>query len=188
MASDEIREKKQALRKKFLELRENLTEEEIKQKSEIIVEKISLLEEFRSAKNVLLYYPFRKEVNVLKLLDYKDKNFYFPIVNFASKELLLGKYNGKFLKNRLGIYEPKEKVDDSVLKIIDLIIVPGIVFDKNGYRIGYGGGYYDRLLKKIDTLSYGVCYDFQIVDSLPSQSTDVRVNYIISESYLIKIT
>lgn len=186
MAPNEITKEKQSLRKEFLKLREKLTDTEVEQKSKIIVEKISLLKEFKLAKNVLLYYPFRKEVDVLKLLIHKDKNFYFPIVDFSNKQLLIGKYNGKFIKNKLGIYEPEEKIDEKILEIIDIVIVPGVVFSKNGYRIGYGGGYYDKLLKKINTLSFGVCYDFQIIDFLPIKETDSKVNYIISESYFIK--
>lgn len=186
MASDEIREKKRALRKKFLEIRENLTDEEVKQKSKIIVEKISLMEDFKLAKSVLLYYPFRKEVDILELLNWKEKNFYFPVVDFVNKNILIGKYNGKFIKNKFGIYEPEERLCVDFLKTIDFVIVPGVIFDKNGYRIGYGGGYYDKLLKKIANLKCGVCYDFQIVDSLPIQETDVKVDYIISESFFIR--
>ncbi|MEN3013694.1 MAG: 5-formyltetrahydrofolate cyclo-ligase [Endomicrobiia bacterium] len=190
MATDEITEKKRILRKKILEIRESLSEKEVEKKSQIIIENIAKLERFKLAKNVLIYYPFKKEVNILKLMDDRSKNFFFPVVDFEKKELLIRKYNGEFVKNKFGIYEPKETQHSeipNIFEIIDFILVPGIAFDKKGYRLGYGGGYYDKLLKKTKTLSCGVGYDFQILDCLPVSKFDTYVDYVISETYFIKV-
>ena len=86
--------------------------------------------------------------------------------------------------------EPKKKFFRPVSpEDIDLVIVPGIAFDRSGERIGYGMGFYDRFLKKIrkDTSSIGLAYEFQIVDDIPSEETDVKVNKIITEKRVIKI-
>ncbi|MCS7230535.1 MAG: 5-formyltetrahydrofolate cyclo-ligase [Elusimicrobiota bacterium] len=190
MERDDKTEKKQFLRKKFLELREKLSDIEVKEKSSKVIERLVELEKFKLSKNILIYYPFKKEIDTLELLKYKNKNFYFPVIDFEHKELLIRKYNGKFVKNKFGIYEPTKLENDGdidSLEIIDFILVPGIVFDKRCFRIGYGGGYYDRLLKKAKSFSCGICYDFQIIDFLPVEEYDVRVSCVLSENFFIQV-
>ena len=69
---------------------------------------------------------------------------------------------------------------------LDLCIVPGIVFDKSGYRIGFGGGYYDRMLPSIQAPTLSICSDLQIVSSLPKESHDIPVDYLLSEAGIIR--
>jgi len=181
MNSELITIDKQKLRKKFLELRLKLDEKTKKQKDKKILKNLISLDEFKKAKNVMIYYPFKNEVNVLELIKiFKDKNFFFPVVNFKKKVLEIRRYNdGKFVKNKFGIFEPKGK---SLKKIkLDFIVVPGIVFDEKCFRIGFGGGYYDKFLKNVDCFACGVCYDFQIVKSLPVEKNDVKLDCVFSE-------
>ncbi len=175
---------KQILRKKFLELRLKLNKRTKSQNDKKIIKNLLALEEFKKAKNVMIYYPFKNEVDVLKLIKIcKDKNFFFPVVNFKKKILEVRKYNSEFIKNKFGIYEPKGK---NLKKInLDFIVVPGIVFDKRCYRIGFGGGYYDKFLKNVNCFKCGVCYDFQIVESLPTEKNDVKLNCVVSEERII---
>ncbi len=178
--------KKQLLRKKFLELRLKLDKRIKKQKDKKIIKNLLSLDEFKKAKDVMIYYPFKNEVDVLKLIKIcKDKNFFFPVVNFKKKILEVRKYNEKFVKNKFGILEPKAK---SLKRIkLDFVVVPGIVFDEKCFRIGFGGGYYDKFLKTVDCFTCGVCYDFQIVKSLPTIKNDVKLDCVISERRVIKL-
>lgn len=181
-----IIEQKQILRKKILQQRLALEQYEVETKSQKVIENLLSLKEFKTAQNIMIYYPFKNEVDVLPLIDIcKEKKFYFPIVNFEKKEIEIKKYNNKFIKNKFGIYEPVGKIFKNK-EIIDFIIVPGIVFDTKCYRLGYGGGYYDKFLKSLNKISCGVCYDFQIIDSLPVEDNDVQLNYVISENRIIK--
>ena len=84
-------------------------------------------------------------------------------------DLELGSYN---------ILEPK-KCRKCNLDDIDLIIVPGIVFDKQNNRIGYGGGFYDELLKRCKCLKIGIAFDFQIVDKIPADDRDIKVDKVV---------
>ena len=181
MNSELITIDKQKLRKKFLELRLKLDEKTKKQKDKKILKNLISLDEFKKAKNVMIYYPFKNEVNVLELIKiFKDKNFFFPVVNFKKKVLEIRRYNeGKFVKNKLGIFEPKGKSSKKIK--LDFIVVPGIVFDEKCFRIGFGGGYYDKFLKNVDCFACGVCYDFQIVKSLPVEKNDVKLDCVFSE-------
>ena len=104
-------------------------------------------ETYLQAKNVMLYYPTKYEIDLLALLD-DDKNFYLPKV--SGKDLLVCpfKRNEKVVLSSLKIKEPCSLPSNP--EILDLIIVPALMIDKNGYRLGYGGGYYDRFFAQND--------------------------------------
>lgn len=177
---NEVKKIKSELRKKYLLIRTQISKEATKQKTKKIINKIRSLKEFKKAKNVLLYYPFRNEVNVLPLLKVKNKNFYFPVVDFKNKQLIIRKNNKKFKKNKYGIFEPTEnKIYDN--SILDLAIIPGLVFDKRCYRIGYGGGYYDKFLKNSNLFTIGVCFREQIIKKIPKTKNDIRLNKVIHD-------
>lgn len=115
--------------------------------SKIFVEKIQTLEEYKSAKNIMLYYPLENEINLLGLLEDKNKMFYLPKI--SGENLLCCPYSkGDSLCE--SCFKTKEPVSDSVEKsLIDLVIVPALAVDKNNYRLGYGGGFYDRFLADV---------------------------------------
>ncbi|WP_194165585.1 5-formyltetrahydrofolate cyclo-ligase [Oceanobacillus sp. CFH 90083] len=87
-----------------------------------------------------------------------------------------------------GIKEPiPEKTKPIQSNVIDLLLVPGVVFDKDGYRIGYGGGYYDRMLADYTGATIALCSEQQIVDKIPRASYDLPVEQMITEERMIKI-
>lgn len=87
-----------------------------------------------------------------------------------------------------GLYEPIESVTEEVLKNkIDLIIVPGVAFNRDGYRIGFGGGYYDRYLRDYEDIKVSLAFNSQIVQTIPIESHDIPVNMILTEVETIKI-
>lgn len=102
-------------------------------------------ENYKIAKNVMLFYPKEYEVNLLSILDDK-KNFYFPRVKGEMLEVCPYKTGDNLLKSEFGVMEPCCDAVDP--KILDLVIVPALMIDKNGYRLGYGGGFYDRFLNE----------------------------------------
>ena len=165
---------KTELRTKFKELRKTL---DIKIKSHIILEKIKLSEIYSNAQNVMLFYPTKYEVDLLDLR-FGDKKIYFPKVD--GENLLVCPDNNDFIKSDFNILEPtSEAVDPNIL---DLVIVPALAVDKNHYRLGYGGGYYDRFLakySKIKTLT--PIFKESIIDELPKNSYDIKIDYIFSD-------
>ncbi len=85
-------------------------------------------------------------------------------------------------KGTFGILEPKPEAMHLVApEELDLVLVPGIAFDKRGYRLGYGGGFYDAFLAQTKMVKVGLAFDFQIVDLLPTREEDERVDLIVSE-------
>jgi 5-formyltetrahydrofolate cyclo-ligase len=165
---------KTELRTKIKNMRKTL---DVKSKSKVICHRILCSQIFVSSKNVMLFYPTKYEVDLLELLNC-DKNFYFPKVH--GEELLVCPNCEEFKKSALGIMEPCSKPVDS--SILDLIIVPALAVDMGHYRLGYGGGYYDRFLKNIKnaTTITPIFKEF-IFDELPKSEYDIKINYIYSD-------
>jgi len=144
----------------------------------IICKKIRQNAVYKSAQNVMLFYPLKNEVNLLPLLD-DDKNFYLPKV--CGEELLVCPFEkGDELKiSELKIFEPcTNPIQPDCL---DLVIVPALAADKNGFRLGYGGGFYDRFLGKISVKKF-VALPYQLLlKKLPVEKFDIPVDLVITD-------
>ncbi len=159
-----------------------LKEEEVRDSSLMIVKNLSKDRDFIRAKSVMTYIPIRKEVDPLVDMSIYDGKV-LAVPKIFKDELVPCLYKEPFVKSAYRTLEPKdcEKVD------IELCIVPGVCFDKHLYRIGFGKGFYDRFLaRNKHVFSIGICYDFQIVDSIERDPYDVKLNKIISENYVIE--
>ncbi|QXM05333.1 5-formyltetrahydrofolate cyclo-ligase [Crassaminicella indica] len=186
---------KKKLRQEILQKRKSLSEEIIYSRSEAIFHKLKLFNLYKNAKNIMVYISFRNEVNTSLIIEdllRSNKNVIIPISIPKTKELILSKLldpKKELKEGSYGILEPKEEYIRKVDKeLLDLILVPGVAFDKRGYRIGYGGGYYDRFLDKLSTNvpAIALAFDFQIVDKIPNDAFDYPVDYIITETQLIQ--
>jgi len=184
---------KQTLKQKIIEKRKSLTKEEIKEKSSKIKENLYSLDEFKEAKNIMAYVSFNSEVdtqNLIKELLDKEKNVIVPFVQKNSPILQLSELKSfnELEPKTLGILEPKDNfIREFNIKKLDLVIIPGIVFDQNGHRIGYGYGYYDRFLKKLSDKikKIGFACEFQLVNKIPEEIHDVPVNIVITENRVL---
>ncbi len=177
---------KGTIRKRMIEERDKMKPEKVKELSHIITEKLKCLNLWENINTVALYWPIRNEVDPRELypwLKEKNKRVYLPKI--AGSQLLFGVYEEDLETGKFGIKEPKEATVKA--KEIDLFIVPGVAFDYHGYRIGFGKGFYDRIIAK--SLPYqcfiGVCFQFQILYKLPTDPWDQKVHVIVSEQSLI---
>mgnify|MGYP001437148863 CR=1 FL=1 len=185
---------KQTLKSEISEKRKALSKEEIKEKSSKIKENLYSLEEFKKAKNILFYVSFNDEVDtheiIKELLANKEKNIIVPYVVKNNPILQLSEIKNfnELEPKTWGILEPKDEfIRKFDIENVDLVIIPGIVFDQNGHRIGYGYGYYDRFLKKLDknVVKIGFGFEFQIVDKIPEEKHDVPVDIMVTEKRVI---
>mgnify|MGYP001353627139 FL=1 len=185
---------KQTLKSEIFEKRKALSKEEIKEKSNKIKEKLFSLPEFKDAKNILFYVSFNDEVDtheiIKELLANKEKNIIVPYVVKNNPILQLSEIKNfnELEPKTWGILEPKDEfIRKFDIENVDLVIIPGIVFDQNGHRIGYGYGYYDRFLKKLDknVVKIGFGFEFQIVDKIPEEKHDVPVDIMVTEKRVI---
>lgn len=167
-----------SIRKKHLEIRKNLDCESASRK---IVSKISELSLFRDSDNILIYYPLKYEINLLELVkNFQDKKFYFPKV--FEGEILVCPYDGSFKKGAFNILEPCSSPVLN-LSVINLAFVPALAVDKNLYRVGYGGGYYDRLLseKEFRAKTIVPLYRELLVEKIETEKFDLPVDYVITD-------
>ncbi len=178
---------KKQIRKKMLEIRNNIGFEIKKQKDERITNSFIELLKKRKAKSVLLYASFGSEVDTWRIFDYCIANSIktaFPKVKDRDLELCWVDRPECLDRGYKSILEPKEgKIAN--LQEIDLIAVPGIDFDKKCFRIGYGGGFYDRLLSFSHGLAVGLAYEEQIIDEIPIEPFDKKVDLIITDERMI---
>jgi len=186
-----MKEIKSKIRRQLLSKRKQLSEKERLRLSLEISAKILNLPEYQRAKTVLLYYSFQNEVNTLGLIESTlqlKKNLLLPVSLFEShslearqiKNLKNDLYLGKF-----GIKEPLQKCKTFSEKMIDLIIIPGVGFNLNGARLGYGKGFYDRFLKKCTGKFVGICFECQISNNINSEPHDVNMHKVITEKKCI---
>jgi len=183
---------KETLKSEILEKRKNLSKEEIKEKSSIIKKKLYSLAEFKKSKNILFYVSFNNEVDTIgiikELLNGNSKKIIVPYVEKDNPILQLSELKNidELKEGSFGILEPK-KIRKFDAEKVDLVIVPGIAFDKNGHRVGYGYGYYDRFLKNLNVTKIGFAFDFQLVNKIPNGKHDVAMDVVITESRIIKV-
>jgi 5-formyltetrahydrofolate cyclo-ligase len=184
--------RKEYLRQTILQKRNSLSKEEKELKDRAIKEHLFGLNEFQKAKIIFFYFSFGSEAATQKMIREclsAQKRIFLPAVNRDKKELLWAEVQDfKTLKpGPYGILEPSQNFKELAVEKIELVIVPGIAFDRYGFRLGYGGGYYDRFLCILPprVAKIGLAYELQIVEEIPCEEQDYPVDKIITEAKII---
>lgn len=186
---------KERLRRTYIEKRDNLSREEIMSKSRSIEERLFENVGYRESTSILFYVSFRSEVNTLPLLKKaieEGKRVLVPVTDKERKVLHIAHLESisALKESTYGIREPSLTSSGSIsYQEIDLVMVPGVIFDERGYRVGYGGGYYDRLLVQLreDVLRIGLAFEVQLVERLSPEVHDQPVHMIITEERTLYI-
>ncbi len=173
---------KNELRQKAKNIRKTLNTKVL---SNLIYAKLITLPEYKKSKNICTYYSFRDEVITENYFEDKTKNWFIPKMD--GENLAVCPYDeNKIEIHKYNIKEPKTTPINP--EIIDLIIVPALAADKNGYRIGYGKGYYDRLLKKIpNTKKIIILFSDLLFDNIFPDSHDEKCDIIITDEKIHRI-
>lgn len=185
LPSNRTKKKKQEMRATMKQTLRRLGPVERVEKSKAIMERIRNHQAFRDAKVVMFYYPIQNEPDLRPLIDEckHEKTVILPVAH--RKEIEMRIYTDK-AHMRVGHFGVPEPTGEIFVGNPDLIIVPGIAFDKDLNRLGRGGGYYDRFLKRFaQATKFAVAYDFQIVKRVPSASFDFRMDGIFTDSSVI---
>lgn len=187
-------QKKELIREKMLKQRSEIEQAKINCWSNQIKNNFFKLPNLDKVNKIMAYASMRNEVKTFSLMQEliaEDYLLYLPYTKKDKIELGVAKIsnlNSDLEEGTYGVQEPKVKLRAKKVPVdLDLIIVPGACFTKNGYRIGYGGGYYDSFLSKKakKALKVGFCYEHFILDSLPIEDHDVPVDIIITEKQII---
>lgn len=191
--SDNIKVQKHDIRKKICSVRASLSATDKQQKSLAICKKIQTIDAWKHAKNIALYFATKNEVQTDQLINacwQQQKTAFLPVIQHKKMAFYQYEKNTVLINNRFNIAEPDTKHSHfTETDKLDLIILPLIAFDSNKNRLGQGGGFYDRtfaeLLEKKPTL-IGIAYDCQRVASVPTEKWDIPLDYVVSESDLVK--
>ena len=184
---------KEEQREKILEIRNSLSDKEVKQKSRLIKKKLFSTEEYKQAQTILIYINFNNEVRtktIVKKMLTEDKRVIVPITNSQANKLDLSElkdFETELAPSSYGILEPKPEFRRLIsAEELDLIIAPGVGFDEECNRLGYGGGYYDRLLASVPQVTtIALAFFNQITDQIITSSYDQKVDQIITEKKTI---
>ena len=182
-------EQKQNIRKQIKIFRDKLPQTKIIDKSEKIIQKLTEMEEYKTAKTIMAYVSLNIEVNTQNYIKNEilkgEKILLVPYLeNDQIKASIVEDFNDLEIGN-YGVLEPidKKNYDNK----IDIILIPGLAFDKKGFRLGFGKGYYDKFLKNHeDSIKIGLGFEEQIIDSLPIEPHDVAVDMIITEKKILR--
>lgn len=189
-------DKKEKLREKYLDQRSKIAQKKIDYWSKKINNNFLKLSQLKNTKKIMAYASMRKEIKTFDLMEELLDQGYLLYLPYTQKNIIdlgvaqINNLNKDLKKGDYGVQEPNDKIrGKKVPDDLDLIIVPGACFTPQGYRIGYGGGYYDSFLAKHagNALKVGFCYSRFIVDSIPVEKHDIPVDIIITEKEIIKV-
>lgn len=170
---------KQSLRR-FIKAQKDLYASLKDELSAAVIKKLEADEDFLHAQTVLLYYSLPDELDTHALVAryYQKKQLLLPVVK--GEELELKVFQGQLHEGTFGIQEPEGETFEAFDQI-DLVVVPGMAFDKEGNRLGRGKGFYDRLLPKLThAKKIGICFPYQLVDYVPTDPFDIPMDKIIT--------
>ena len=185
-STDEISDGKREFRQSISQKKREIGSETLHSLSIEIIQSLENTDDFKSASSILAYYSLPFEVETAEAIEVwaKNKTIYLPVV--IGDLLKIKRYNGKssLSKGAFGVWEPDGEIVDD-LSVIDLVLVPGVAFDKNRNRMGYGKGFYDKLLLQMKAKKVGICFDFQLFEEIPTDSFDQSVDFIVSELQIV---
>lgn len=181
---------KNELRQKYRALRDNFGEEFIKKASDGACENIAKIEFFIKADTVLLYYPIKNEISPLPLFELclkMGKTVGFPVCQSENSTIIFKKANtlDNLSPQSFGLFEPNDDCEIIIPTKNTLCLVPALLFSRDGHRLGYGKGYYDRFLNSFEGISAGLSYSMLLCDTLPHETHDIPLDMIITESEVL---
>jgi len=193
-ANMEIEKQKSSLRERILALRRAQSSRDIEKKSGDIRRKLFTFVPFCQAETILFYLAIKDEVQTEKMIEeslQKGKRVAAPLIDWQRKKILPSEIKDLTKDIEISVFkipQPKNNLYSPFSPVnIDIVIVPGVVFDRKGNRLGFGGGFYDRFLGKLSnrTKLVALAFELQLVDNVSSQSYDIAVDYLITERGII---
>ncbi len=178
---DELNKSK--LRRVLLKQRRSLPYNQWRQKSDRIVSHLQTLSSFQSAQTILAYFSFHQEPDLSPLFT-TNRLWGFPRVEGKSLMWHFWQQGDKLETNRYGIEQPPADAPMVPPNSVDLILVPAVACDKRGYRLGYGGGFYDRMLNQSQWFSpttIGIVFDFAYLPQLSVDPWDKKLDFICTD-------
>ncbi len=188
--SDRLKRDKRALRRRIRDLRDALPPQERERRSASIARELFALPEMAHASVVMAFSSFGSEVTtepILERLVADGRRPAVPRVREGEIEAVAFRPGQAMSRAPFGALEPAE--GDPIAPVdVDVVVTPGVAFDRRGFRVGYGGGYYDRFFRRTrsDALKVAVCFAFQVVEEVPHGRQDIAVDLLVTEEGVIR--
>lgn len=184
--SEEIFAQKKVIRQHIRELKNGLSSSQKQAEADSVFDKIELLPEFQKTKNILIYWSLPDELPTQAFIGKwcDKKQFFLPAIVGDGMVLKQYSVSEALIKGSHGIMEPHSLIDFN--GEIELGIIPGIAFDRHRNRLGRGKGYYDRFFSDNQSLKIGVCFDFQLLETIPVSLHDVKMDKIVSPTKIVE--
>ena len=177
---------KAALRQQFCTLRERLPPEEVAVASAALCQRLAAWPTLQEAQTALTYLAFRNEPD-LGLLFELLPHIRWAVPRIAGKCLVVHPYDPtRLVRHRFGMLEPAADMPVVDPATLDVVLAPGVAFDRRGGRLGFGGGYYDRFLPTTPALRVGVTLEACLADELPCGEHDQRMDWIATPGEILK--
>lgn len=186
----DLAEVKSQLRQHCRELRASLGEETRTHVSQSICEVLERWPIFRQSDRILSYMPIKAEVDLIPLLDrHPEKQWILPrIIPEEEHQMVFHPYDARRLvRHPFGMAEPAADSPIVPREALQLVLVPGLAFDRQGWRLGYGGGYFDRFLKLFTGISVGIVFHALFLENLPHGEFDVSMQWIATENGILQV-
>ncbi|MBF4695359.1 5-formyltetrahydrofolate cyclo-ligase [Fusibacter ferrireducens] len=185
---------KKQIRQNILKARAALSEQERTDYSQKIMSYLIHSDVFKKASQVASFVDFRNEVCMMPINDYildQGKSLCLPYIDMKSKTMTFHKVQtlSELKLSTYGILEPDPKIHPQVdLSQINLVLTPGVAFDDKGFRIGYGGGFYDRFFEKLnpEIFKFGIAFSIQQLNAIPLEPHDLPLTALITEKGIQK--
>lgn len=188
--SENLAEKKNQLRHQYRIKRDALTPEYCREASEIICGHIQSWKIFQESSVIFTYMAMNGEVDLISLLsNYPHKQWVIPRIQPHNRMTLHPYHPQKLIRHKFGMLEPDPELPQISSDQVDLVLVPGLIFDKHGWRLGYGGGFYDTFLANCpNLLTLGITYQAFLLTGIPHMAHDMPVGALVTEEGILDLS
>jgi 5-formyltetrahydrofolate cyclo-ligase len=177
------------LRRRMRQARDAISSHDRARMAEAVAQRLLELPEAASARTLLLFYSFGSEVGtggIVARIRAQGKHLLLPYVEGDAMEATEVREGDELIRAPYGAREPARRVPIDPVEV-DMVVTPGLAFDRRGHRLGYGGGFYDRYLARLrpGTVRVGIGFAVQVVDRVPAGPGDQRVDLVVTEAGVI---
>ena len=176
---------KSRLRDTYCDVREALSADSVSEQSTALSRRLARMAVLKAAETVMAYLAFRNELDLSLLFDLlPDVTWVVPRIK--GRDMILHEYEPeRLIRHSFGMLEPRADAPLVEPQDLDVVLVPGVSFDRLGGRLGFGGGFYDRFLVRTSAIRIGICHDCCLTEDLPVHDHDQRMDWVVTPTISI---
>jgi 5-formyltetrahydrofolate cyclo-ligase len=179
---------KARVRDRYRKLREAMTPAQVRAASEALCRRLAAWDVLQNARQVMAYIAFRNELDLVPLFGMLPAVRWI-VPRVTGKQLVLHPYEpARLVRHRFGMLEPAADLPVVAPDTLDVVLVPGVAFDRQGGRMGFGGGFYDAFLPTTGALRVGITFDDCLADRVPGDAHDQRMDWVVTPHQTLRVS